>query len=102
MKALLLDEAHKSRYSIHPGATKMYNDLKQNYWWPGMKRDVVRYVEKCLKCRMVKVKHQRSHGMFQSIFSRSGIGYVQFRVSRKVKLTHFDLSRNSNLAIWFY
>ncbi|XP_022007523.1 uncharacterized protein LOC110906739 [Helianthus annuus] len=43
VKKLLLDEAHKSRYSIHPGETKMYNDLKQNYWWPGMKRDVVNY-----------------------------------------------------------
>ncbi|XP_021991188.1 uncharacterized protein LOC110887941 [Helianthus annuus] len=46
VKSLLLDEAHKSRYSIHPRATKMYRDLKQNYWWSGMKRDVVKYVEK--------------------------------------------------------
>ncbi|XP_022032168.1 uncharacterized protein LOC110933247 [Helianthus annuus] len=42
-KALLLEEAHKSHYSIHPGETKMYNELKQNYWWPGMKRDIVNY-----------------------------------------------------------
>ncbi|KAJ9545069.1 hypothetical protein OSB04_024776 [Centaurea solstitialis] len=46
----LLDEAHKSKFSIHPGATKMYRDLKTDYWWPGMKRDVARYVEKCLTC----------------------------------------------------
>nr|GEV52603.1 serpin-ZX [Tanacetum cinerariifolium] len=45
VKELLLDEAHKSKYSIHPGATKMYLNLKRNYWWPGMKRD---YVKKCL------------------------------------------------------
>ncbi|KAJ9565813.1 hypothetical protein OSB04_001779 [Centaurea solstitialis] len=44
----LLDEAHKSKFSIHPGATKMYRDLKTDYWWLGMKRDVARYVEKCL------------------------------------------------------
>ena len=43
-----LDEAHKSKFSIHPGATKMYRDLKTDYWWSGMKRDVARYVEKCL------------------------------------------------------
>ncbi|XP_035832002.1 uncharacterized protein LOC118481029 [Helianthus annuus] len=41
VKTALLDEAHKSRYSIHPRATKMYRDLKTNYWWPGMKRDIV-------------------------------------------------------------
>ncbi|KAJ9567489.1 hypothetical protein OSB04_003455 [Centaurea solstitialis] len=41
----LLEEAHKSRFSIHPGATKMYRDLRTGYWWPGMKRDVARYVE---------------------------------------------------------
>ncbi|XP_035845756.1 uncharacterized protein LOC118492085 [Helianthus annuus] len=53
VKTLLLEEAHKSRYSIHPGVTKIYNDLKQNYWWPGMKRDVVKKVEKCLTCDVV-------------------------------------------------
>ena len=35
----LLEEAHCSKFAIHPGGTKMYRDLKQNYWWPGMKRD---------------------------------------------------------------
>ena len=66
-KALLLDEAHKSRYSIHPGATKMYNDLKQNYWWPGMKRDVVKYVEKCMTCLQVKAEHQKPYGKLQPL-----------------------------------
>ncbi|KAJ9538901.1 hypothetical protein OSB04_031634 [Centaurea solstitialis] len=46
----LLDGAHKSKFSIHPGATKMYRDLSTDYWWPDMKRDVARYVEKCLTC----------------------------------------------------
>ncbi|XP_076950265.1 uncharacterized protein LOC143623184 [Bidens hawaiensis] len=45
VKILLLEEAHKSKYSIHPGATKMYHDLRVDYWWPGMKRDIVKYVE---------------------------------------------------------
>ncbi|KAF5816405.1 putative nucleotidyltransferase, Ribonuclease H [Helianthus annuus] len=67
VKALLLNEAHKSRYSIHPGATKMYNDLKQNYWWPGMKRDVVRHVEKCLTCLQVKAEHQKPYGKLQPL-----------------------------------
>ncbi|GKE86485.1 putative reverse transcriptase domain-containing protein [Tanacetum coccineum] len=59
VKELLLEEAHKSKYSIHPGATKMYLDLKRNYWWPGMKRDCVKYVEKCLTCLKVKAEHQK-------------------------------------------
>ena len=46
----ILDEAHKSRYSIHPGATKMYQDLRKDYWWPGMKFNVMQYVNRCLTC----------------------------------------------------
>ncbi|KAJ9561955.1 hypothetical protein OSB04_007115 [Centaurea solstitialis] len=63
----LLDEAHKSKFSIHPGATKMYRDLRTDYWWPSMKRDVARYVEKCLTCLRVKVEHQRPHGKLQPL-----------------------------------
>ncbi|KAJ9547488.1 hypothetical protein OSB04_020031 [Centaurea solstitialis] len=63
----LLDGAHKSKFSIHPGATKMYRDLRTDYWWPGMKRDVARYVEKCLTCLRVKAEHQRPHGKLQPL-----------------------------------
>ncbi|KAJ9547556.1 hypothetical protein OSB04_020099 [Centaurea solstitialis] len=58
----LLEEAHKSRFFIHPGATKMYRDLRVDYWWPGMKGDVARYVESCLTCLKVKAEHQKPHG----------------------------------------
>jgi hypothetical protein len=47
----ILDEAHLSRYSIHPGSTKMYQDLKQHYWWTKMKIKIARYVAKCDTCR---------------------------------------------------
>ncbi|KAJ9546613.1 hypothetical protein OSB04_019156 [Centaurea solstitialis] len=63
----LLEEAHKSRFSIHPGATKMYRDLRTGYWWPGMKRDVARYVESCLTCLKVKAEHQKPHGKMQPL-----------------------------------
>ena len=63
----LMDEAHKSKFSIHPGATKMYRDLRENYWWPGMKRDVVWYVERCLTCSMVKTEHQKPHGKLRPL-----------------------------------
>lgn len=63
----LMDEAHKSKFSIHPGATKMYRDLREGYWWPSMKRDVAKYVEECLTCRKVKAEHQRPHGKLQPL-----------------------------------
>ena len=67
VKSLLLEEAHKSRYTVHPGATKMYQDLKKGYWWPGMKRDIVKYVAKCLTCSQVKAEHQKPYGKLQSL-----------------------------------
>ena len=63
----LLEEAHKSKFSIHPGATKMYHDLRESYWWHGMKNDVARYVEECLTCRKVKAEHQNPHGKLQPL-----------------------------------
>ncbi|GJR35960.1 putative reverse transcriptase domain-containing protein [Tanacetum coccineum] len=59
MRTVIMDEAHKSRYSVHPGADKMYYDLRDMYWWPGMKRDIATYVSKCLTCAKVKAEHQR-------------------------------------------
>ena len=47
----LLEEAHYSRLAVHLGGTKMYKDLKQNYWWSGMKRDIAQYVAQCLVCQ---------------------------------------------------
>ncbi|KAI3746007.1 hypothetical protein L6452_08422 [Arctium lappa] len=64
-RKLLLEEAHKSRYPIHPWSTKMYRDLKLNFWWPIMKIVVVNYVEKCLTCSLVKAEHQRPYGSLQ-------------------------------------
>jgi hypothetical protein len=55
----ILKEAHDSDYSIHPGSTKMYQDLKQKYWWCGLKRDVAAHVAICDGCQRVKAEHQR-------------------------------------------
>ncbi|GJR68106.1 putative nucleotidyltransferase, ribonuclease H [Tanacetum coccineum] len=67
VKILLLDEVHKSRYSIYQGGTKMYRDLKEDYWWLGMKKGVVKYVEKCLNCLKVKAEHQKPYGKLQPL-----------------------------------
>ena len=53
----LLEEAHCSRLVIHPGGTKMYKDLRQNYWWSGMKRDIAQFVAQYLVCQQVKTEH---------------------------------------------
>ncbi|GJW84203.1 putative reverse transcriptase domain-containing protein [Tanacetum coccineum] len=60
-----MDEAHKTRYSVHPGADKMYHDLRDMYWWPGMKMDIATYVSKFLTCSKVKAEHQRPSGLLQ-------------------------------------
>ncbi|XP_070013712.1 uncharacterized protein [Nicotiana sylvestris] len=57
IRELILEEAHSSRYSIHPGVTKMYLDLRQHYWWRRMKKDIVGFVAQCLNCKQVKYEH---------------------------------------------
>ncbi|KAJ0556778.1 putative nucleotidyltransferase, Ribonuclease H [Helianthus annuus] len=65
LRNLVLDEAHKSKYSIHPGADKMYHDLKEFYWWPNLKGDIATYVGKCLTCSKVKDEYQKPSGLLQ-------------------------------------
>lgn len=54
----ILTEVHVTLYSLHPGSTKMYKDLRMYCWWQGMKRDALAFVEKCLTCQQVKAEHQ--------------------------------------------
>ncbi|GKD53064.1 putative nucleotidyltransferase, ribonuclease H [Tanacetum coccineum] len=65
VRTKIMDEAHKMRYSVHPGADKMYYDLRDMYWWPGMKMEIAIYVSKCLTCAKVKAEHQRPSGILQ-------------------------------------
>nr|GEU38654.1 putative reverse transcriptase domain-containing protein [Tanacetum cinerariifolium] len=64
-RTLIMDEAHKSKYSVHPGADKMYYDIRDRYWWPRMKKDIAVYVSRCLTCLKVKAEHQRLSGLLQ-------------------------------------
>ncbi|GKE63502.1 putative reverse transcriptase domain-containing protein [Tanacetum coccineum] len=65
VRTLILDEAYKSKYSVHPGADKMYYDLRDRYWWSGMKKGIAEYVSRCLTCLKVKAEHQRPSGLLQ-------------------------------------
>ncbi|KAI3819010.1 hypothetical protein L1987_12832 [Smallanthus sonchifolius] len=65
LRMFLMNESHKTRYSVHPGDDKMYMGLRQQYWWPGMKKDIALFVAKCLTCSKVKAEHQKPSGLLE-------------------------------------
>ncbi|KAL0560765.1 hypothetical protein IC582_001178 [Cucumis melo] len=67
VKTELLAEAHSSPFSMHPGSTKMYQDLKRVYWWRNMKREVAEFVSKCLVCQQVKAPRQKPAGLLHPL-----------------------------------
>src|SRR4051812_19438892 len=108
VRKLILQEAHDSPYSIHPRNTKMYLDLKDTFWWTGMKRDIAEYVAVCDVCQRVKVEHQKPAGLLQPLpipewkwdklgmdfitglpRTRSGYDSIWVVVDRLTKVAHF-------------
>jgi hypothetical protein len=67
LKKKILDEAHLSKFSMHPGSTKMYHDLKPLYWWTRMKREKARYVSECDTCQRIKASHLKSARALQPL-----------------------------------
>ncbi|KAL4013397.1 hypothetical protein IC575_025566 [Cucumis melo] len=67
VKIELLTEAHSSSFTMHPGSMKMYQDLKNVYWWRNMKREVTDFVSRCLVCQQVKAPRQRPTGLLQPL-----------------------------------
>ncbi|GJY92784.1 putative reverse transcriptase domain-containing protein [Tanacetum coccineum] len=63
LRALIMHESHKSKYSIHHGSDKMYQDLKKLYWWPNMKAEIATYVSKCMTYAKVKAEYQKPSGL---------------------------------------
>ncbi|GKA71613.1 putative reverse transcriptase domain-containing protein [Tanacetum coccineum] len=63
LRDLIMHESHKSKYSIHPGSDKMYQNLKKLYWWPNMKAIIAEYVGKCLTCSIVTAECQKTSGL---------------------------------------
>ena len=63
----ILYESHNIVYTMHPGGNKMYQDMKQYYWWRGMKKDISEYVSKCLTCQQVKAEHQVPSGLLNPL-----------------------------------
>ncbi|GJY95027.1 putative reverse transcriptase domain-containing protein [Tanacetum coccineum] len=96
VRTVIMDEAHKSRYSVHPGADKMYYDLRDMYWWPGMKRDIATYVSECLTCAKVKAEHQRPSGLLQ----QPEIPEWKWESITMDFITKLPRTRNGHDAIW--
>ena len=67
MREMILEEAHKAPYAMHQGTTKMYRTLRPHYWWPTMKKDVAKYVSRCLTCHEVKIEHQAPTGKLRPL-----------------------------------
>jgi hypothetical protein len=103
-----LREDHDSTYYVHPGSTRMYQDLKEKYWWYGLKRDVATYVTLCDICQRVKAEHQRLAGLLQHLKvpkwkweeigmdfivglprTRDGYDSIWVIVNRLTKVAHF-------------
>nr|GFA34611.1 putative reverse transcriptase domain-containing protein [Tanacetum cinerariifolium] len=84
LRDLIMHDSHKSKYSIHPGSTKMYQDLRKLYWWPNMKADIATYVSQCLTCAMVKAEHLKPSGL-----TPSGYDSIWVIVDRLTKSAHF-------------
>nr|GEV80752.1 putative reverse transcriptase domain-containing protein [Tanacetum cinerariifolium] len=115
LRTVIMHESHKSKYSIHPGFDKMYQDMKKLYWWPNIKADIATNVSKCLTCVKVKAEHQKPSGLlvqpkipewkwdnitmdFVTKLSQSSQGYdtICVVVDRLTKSTIFTPIRETN------
>ncbi|GJS13086.1 putative reverse transcriptase domain-containing protein [Tanacetum coccineum] len=76
LRTVIMHEPHKSKYSIHPGSDKMYQDMKKLYWWPNMKANIATYVSKCLTYAKVKAEHQRPSGCWYNLKYPYGSGII--------------------------
>ena len=110
LRRRILDEAHHSKLSIHPGRKKMYHDLRHLYWWSNMKQDITKYITECDTCGRVKADHMRTPGFLQPLpipvwkwedismdfvvglpLTSKGYDSIWVIVDRLTKSTHFPL-----------
>nr|GEV89439.1 putative reverse transcriptase domain-containing protein [Tanacetum cinerariifolium] len=93
LKALIMHESHKSKYSIHPESDKMYRNLKKLYWWPNMNSEIATYVSKCLTCAKLKIEYQKPSGLLTA----AGQDTIWVIVDRLTKSAHFLPMREDDM-----
>ncbi|GJR36462.1 putative reverse transcriptase domain-containing protein [Tanacetum coccineum] len=96
LRALIMHESHKSKYSIHPGSDKMYQDLKKLYWWPNMKAEIATYVSKCLREDDTLEKLTRQY--LKEVVSRHGVPVLIISDRDRKFTSHFWKSLNKALG----
>ncbi|GKA51786.1 putative reverse transcriptase domain-containing protein [Tanacetum coccineum] len=96
LRTLIMHESHKSKYYVHPGSDKMYQDMKQLYWWPNMKADIATYVSKCLTCLKVKADHQKPSGLLVQL----GIPQWKWENITMDFVTKLPRTQGGNDTIW--
>ena len=92
----ILREFHCSRFAVHPGGTKMYHDLRRQYYWSGMKRHVEDFVRRCLTCQQVKAEHQRPAGLLRPL----EIAEWKWEHITMDFVTHLPRTSRNHDAIW--
>ncbi|GJS37068.1 putative reverse transcriptase domain-containing protein [Tanacetum coccineum] len=98
LRALIMHELHKSKYSIHPGSDKMYHDLNKLYWWPNMKTEIATYISKCLTCAKVKAEHQKPFDSMEKLTRQ----YLKEVVSRHGVPVSIISDRDSRFTSHFW
>ena len=96
MREEILREFNCSRFAVHPGGTKMYHDLRRQYYWSRMKRHVGDFVPRCLTCQQIKAEHQRPAGLFQPL------EVVEWKWEHITMdfVTHFPWTSRKHDAVW--
>ena len=92
----ILSEFHYSRFDVHPGGTKMYQDLRRQYYWSGMKRHVGDFVQRCLTCQQVKAEHQKPAGLLQPL----EVAEWKWEHVMMDFVTHFPRTPQGHDAVW--
>ena len=96
MRYEILKEFHCSRFAVHPRGMKMYRDLRRQYYWSGMKRDVADFVRRCLTCQQIKAEHQRPVGLLQPL----EVAEWKWEHVTMDFVTHFPRTPRGHDAVW--
>ena len=96
LRQKILREFHCSRFTMHPGGTKMYQDLRREYYWSGMKRYVGDFVRRCLTCHQVKAEHQKPAGLLQPL----EVAEWKWEHVTMDFVTHLPRTQQKHDAVW--